>query len=136
MIREFDVENGSQQTGSSATESLSLAIPRSNHRKARHGGLICKYVVAEKITFRQVKRNSRPESPLANSERPFGPGAGWSRYRWRKNSESLELRWLVDSDRSFLLAPRERQFDPFGQRLRGKLRRLVTRDDRFHDPGS
>ena len=38
-------------------------------------------------------------------------------------------RGLVDSERVFLLAPKERQFDPFGQRLRGKLRRLVTRDD-------
>jgi hypothetical protein len=50
------------------------------------------------------------------------------------DSESLELRRLVDSDRSSLLAPKERQFDAFGQSLRGKLQRLVPRDDSFHDP--
>jgi hypothetical protein len=62
----------------SATESLSLAIPRSNHRKARHSGVICKYVVAERITLRQAMGNSRAESLLANWERPFGPGAEWN----------------------------------------------------------
>jgi len=44
-------ETGSHQPASSAIESLSLAILRPNYRKARHSGLICKYVVAEKITF-------------------------------------------------------------------------------------
>ena len=62
----------------SATESPSLAILHPDHRKARPSGLICKCVVAEKTTFRQVTFNSRAESPLANSERPFGPGAEWN----------------------------------------------------------
>jgi hypothetical protein len=35
----------------------------------------------------------------------------------------------LDSERVFLLAPEKGQFDSFGQRLRGKLRRLVTRSD-------
>jgi hypothetical protein len=43
-------------------------------------------------------------------------------------------RGLVDSERVFLLAPKERQFDPFGQRPRSKLRRLMTRDDGLDDP--
>jgi hypothetical protein len=51
----------------SATESLSLVIPRPDHRKARPSGLIRKCVVAEKISFRHVKRNSRRNSLLANS---------------------------------------------------------------------
>lgn len=42
----------------SAIGSLSLAIARSNYRKARRSGLICKCVVAEKIIIRQVKSNS------------------------------------------------------------------------------
>ena len=40
-------------------------------------------------------------------------------------AEVSRLRGLADSDRSFLLAPKERKFDPFGQSLRGKLRRLA-----------
>jgi hypothetical protein len=38
-------------------------------------------------------------------------------------------RGLVDAERVFLLAPKERQFDPFGQSLRSKLRRLMTGDE-------
>ena len=64
----------------SATESLSLGIPRSNHRIARPSGLICKYVVAEKVTFRQMTHNSRPESLLANLARPFGSCDDGRRY--------------------------------------------------------
>ena len=45
------------------------------------------------------------------------------------------MRRLTRSDRAFLLAPKKRQFDPFGQSLRGKLRRLVTRDDGFDNSG-
>ena len=45
---------------------------RPNHQKARASGLFCIHVVAEKITFRQVTRDSRPKSLLANLARPFG----------------------------------------------------------------
>jgi hypothetical protein len=65
-------ESGSPQTASSATESLSLGILQPNHRIARASGLFRKYVVAEKITFRQVTRGLRPKSLLANLARPFG----------------------------------------------------------------
>jgi hypothetical protein len=51
---------GSNSTRS-ANESLSLATPRSDHRKARHSGLICKYVVAEKTAFPQVIRIDLPD---------------------------------------------------------------------------
>jgi hypothetical protein len=34
----------------------------------------------------------------------------------------------------YLLAPKERQFDPFGKSLRSKLRRLMTRDDGLDNP--
>ncbi len=43
---------------------------------------------------------------------------------------------LSDADRAFLLAPKQRQFDPFGQSLGGKLGRLVTRDDGLDNGGS
>jgi hypothetical protein len=59
----------------SATESLSLGIFRSNRQIARASGLFCIYVVAEKIAFLRVTRNSRPKSLLANLARPFGPEA-------------------------------------------------------------
>jgi hypothetical protein len=36
---------------------------------------------------------------------------------------------LIYSDRPFLLAPKQREFDPFSERLRGKLRQLVTPSD-------
>ena len=43
---------------------------------------------------------------------------------------------LRDSDPSFLLVPKERKFDPFGESLRGKLRRLVTGSDGLNNRGS
>jgi len=57
----------------SATESLSLAIPRADHRKACPSDLIRNCVVAEKISFWQVKRNSRRESLLAKFHNPAHP---------------------------------------------------------------
>src|ERR1035437_10092156 len=91
--------------------------------------------VAEKITFPQMTRDSRPKSLLANLARPFGPGAerNWD---GRRGSKISSTRWLIYSDRSFLLVPKKRKFDPFGQSLRGKLRRLVTRSDGLNNFGS
>ena len=43
---------------------------------------------------------------------------------------------LIYSDRVFLFAPKKRQFDAFGESLRGKLQRLETRSDGLDDPGS
>ncbi len=43
---------------------------------------------------------------------------------------------LRDSDRTFLLVPKKRKFDPFGESLRGKLRRLVTGSDGLNNLGS
>ena len=51
-VRRLGLGQQSPYFRTSATESLSLAILRQNHRKARHSGLICEYVVAEEITIR------------------------------------------------------------------------------------
>src|ERR1035437_1712716 len=102
-------DTGGSNPPRSATQSLSLAIPRPNHRKARHSGVICKCVVAEKTTFLKGMGNSRPKSLLANLARPFGPEAERS-CDGRGDAKVSNMRWLVDSDRSFLLAPKQRKF--------------------------
>jgi hypothetical protein len=45
-------------------------------------------------------------------------------------------RRLINSDGSFLRAPKKRQLDPFGEGLRGQLRRLVTGGDGLDNPES
>jgi len=48
MIREFDAEIGSQQTGSSATESLIIVSLLAKSRKRRVHGVICEWSSPEK----------------------------------------------------------------------------------------
>jgi hypothetical protein len=57
---------------------------------------------------------------------------------------SIQVVWLQQVEAALLentlipplMIPKEGQFDPFGQGLRGKLRRLMTRHNRFNSPGS
>ena len=68
-------DTGGSNPPRSAKQSLSLGILRSNRQIARASGLFRTSTVAEKITFPQMTRDSRPKSLLANLARPFGPGA-------------------------------------------------------------
>ena len=54
-----------------------------------------------------------------------------------RRGEEISIRTgRADSDGSFLLVPKKRKLDPFGQGFGGELRRLVTRGDRLDNLGS
>jgi hypothetical protein len=135
----FTTETGSWQTGSSATESLSLSNPFENSRNSPR--------VRRHLPIRRHRRNR-----LSSSSWPTSPQylcwrlrAGPFRFLERADSRIHVVSWyaaiaflneLRYSIRSFLLSPKQRKLDAFGQSFRGKLRRLTTLDDRLDHPGS
>jgi hypothetical protein len=89
-------------------------------------------VVAEKITFRQFAA----KISVGKFGATVWAGGEIDLRADEENGRVSRLRSLIYSDRVFLLAPKKRHFDAFGQSFRAKLGRLVTGDDGLDDPGS